>query len=162
MKETGSHKQGPTKPMSSTAATSSRLRITANSPRSPCRLQNGANLSPAAPMEPPREASGARARQQRPLPARAADTRRHRPEPPVTGPAASAPRNGGPPRPGPPRGPRGPALRAAAGESRRAPLPGDEGAGEGGGVLKVTTPPLACSSPGAQESPRVPGGEACR
>lgn len=49
-----------------------------SSPRSPCRLQNGANLSPAAPMEPPREAKGTRAGQQRPLPARAAAAfRRH-------------------------------------------------------------------------------------
>lgn len=41
-----------------------------SSPRSPCRLQNGANSSPPAPMAPPGEASGDRAGQQRPLPAR--------------------------------------------------------------------------------------------
>lgn len=46
-----------------------------SSPRSPCRLQNGANSSPAAPMEPPRGASAASAGQQRPLPARAGSTR---------------------------------------------------------------------------------------
>lgn len=111
-------------------------------------------------MESPREASGARAGQQRPLPARAPPRRGHRPEPPVTGPAGSAPRDGGSSAPGSPRRPASPTLRPAAGGSAEHRCR----AVTGSGVSKKsrplpTLPPRARSSPcfPAATKPGFPG-----
>lgn len=85
-------------------------------------------------------------------PARPPPRRGHRPEPPVTGPAAPAPRAPAPPNELCSPRHRGRELPSAAAGRWRA---------GGGGMLKSHDPSPRLLAPRARSSPRFPAGEAC-